>query len=209
MRFSRAKRRSSPTSWPHRSPRLEDLNGLMRTMMKTALERMLNTEMDVHLQRRGLTRTPTQPRRIARSRLTHDHLPNNRRNGHSKKTVRGDMGEFTPPDATRPQRHLRAATDQAKDSDGSTGFDEKILALYAKGMTTRDIQEIVQELYGVEVSAHARLRDHRRPGCGSRAPGVRGGSMRFGPSCTSTASWYMCVAKTVESAGTRCTWRSA
>jgi transposase-like protein len=33
------------------------------------------------------------------------------------------------------------------------GFDEKILALYAKGMTTRDIQEIVRELYGVEVSA--------------------------------------------------------
>jgi putative transposase len=32
------------------------------------------------------------------------------------------------------------------------GFDEKILALYAKGMTTRDIQEIVHELYGVEVS---------------------------------------------------------
>ena len=33
-----------------------------------------------------------------------------------------------------------------------SGFDEKILALYAKGMTTRDIQDIVQELYGVEVS---------------------------------------------------------
>src|SRR3984893_17355661 len=33
------------------------------------------------------------------------------------------------------------------------GFDEKILALYAKGMTTRDIQEIVRELYDVEVSA--------------------------------------------------------
>jgi transposase-like protein len=33
------------------------------------------------------------------------------------------------------------------------GFDEKILALYAKGLTTRDIQEIVKELYGVEVSA--------------------------------------------------------
>jgi transposase-like protein len=32
------------------------------------------------------------------------------------------------------------------------GFDEKILALYAKGMTTRDIQDLVQELYGVEVS---------------------------------------------------------
>ena len=33
---------------------LDDLNGLMRTMMKTALERMLNTEMDVHLGRRTL-----------------------------------------------------------------------------------------------------------------------------------------------------------
>ena len=33
------------------------------------------------------------------------------------------------------------------------GFDEKILALYAKGMTTRDIQEIVRELYGVQISA--------------------------------------------------------
>jgi transposase-like protein len=33
------------------------------------------------------------------------------------------------------------------------GFDEKILALYAKGMTTRDIQEVVRELYGVEISA--------------------------------------------------------
>jgi transposase-like protein len=32
------------------------------------------------------------------------------------------------------------------------GFDEKILALYAKGMTTRDIQDLVKELYGVEIS---------------------------------------------------------
>ena len=32
------------------------------------------------------------------------------------------------------------------------GFDEKILALYTKRMTTRDIQDIVQEFYGVDVS---------------------------------------------------------
>ncbi len=32
------------------------------------------------------------------------------------------------------------------------GFDDKILALYAKGMTTRDIQDLVKQLYGVEVS---------------------------------------------------------
>ncbi|HEY2785147.1 MAG TPA: transposase [Fimbriiglobus sp.] len=37
-------------------------------------------------------------------------------------------------------------------SDGFPGFDEKILALYAKGMTTRDIQEIVKDLYDIDVS---------------------------------------------------------
>jgi putative transposase len=76
----------------------------------------------------------------------------NRRNGHSPKTVQGDLGEVTlaiPRDRNgtfEPQlvpKHQRRVS----------GFDEKILALYAKGMTTRDIQEIVQELYGVEVSA--------------------------------------------------------
>ncbi len=68
------------------------------------------------------------------------------------RTVQGDLGEVTlatPRDRNgtfEPQlipKHQRRIP----------GFDEKILALYAKGMTTRDIQEIVQELYGVEVSA--------------------------------------------------------
>jgi len=41
----------------------------------------------------------------------------------------------------------------AKGQTRFTGFDDKILALYARGMSVRDIQETVQELYGVEVSA--------------------------------------------------------
>ena len=68
-----------------------------------------------------------------------------------QKTVQGDLGEITiatPRDRDgtfEPQlipKHQRRLT----------GFDEKILALYAKGMTTRDIQEMVKELYDVEVS---------------------------------------------------------
>jgi transposase-like protein len=130
---------------------LEDLNGLMRTMMKTALERMLNTEMDVHLQRRGptddanTTATPTPeptPKTTAK----------NRRNGHSKKTVGSDRGEFT----LQTPRDRNGTFEPQLIKKGQRrleGFDEKILALYAKGMTTRDIQEVVQELYGVEVSA--------------------------------------------------------
>lgn len=137
---------------------VEDVNGLMRLMMKSALERMLDTEMDVHLGRRPLAEPEGES---AAATATPPELPaeepagpkkvSNRRNGRSKKTVRSDSGELTlatPRDRDgtfEPQlieKHQRRVP----------GFDEKILALYAKGMTTRDIQEIVQELYGVEVS---------------------------------------------------------
>ena len=120
-----------------------ELNQLMRLMMKSGLERMLNTEMDVHLGRRGDAESPA---------VEEAKRSGNRRNGRSKKTVQGDLGEVTlttPRDRDgtfEPQiieKHQRRIPD----------FDEKILALYAKGMTTRDIQEIVEELYGVEVSA--------------------------------------------------------
>jgi putative transposase len=140
----------------------EDLNGLMRLMMKSALERMLHTELDVHLGRRSPPQAtvaelpadqtpPTSEAVPADSAKLRQRAPN-RRNGKSPKTVQGDLGELT--------------IDTPRDRDGTfepqlipkhqrrvPGFDEKILALYAKGMTTRDIQQIVQELYGVEVSA--------------------------------------------------------
>jgi len=123
---------------------IDELNGLMRLMMKSGLERMLNTEMDVHLGRRGAAESAGPAAEEAKQ-------SGNRRNGRSKKTVQGDQGEMTiatPRDRNgtfEPQivgKHQRRIPD----------FDAKILALYAKGMTTRDIQEIVQELYGVEVS---------------------------------------------------------
>src|SRR5688572_14827487 len=141
----------------------EDLNGLMRLMMKSALERMLNTELDVHLGRRSLPQAAVAEPLPEETPLTcgpvpvvSDQLPKrapNRRNGKSSKSVQGELGELT--------------IDTPRDRDGTfepqlipkhqrrvPGFDEKILALYAKGMTTRDIQQIVQELYGVDVSAN-------------------------------------------------------
>jgi putative transposase len=134
---------------------LDELNGLLKLMMGSAIERMLDTEMSVHLGRKQLpgslgdspaqevadlfTESPPKPR------------ARNRRNGRSQKTVQGDLGA------------IRIAT--PRDRDGTfepqlipkhqrrlSGFDEKILALYAKGMTTRDIQEVVKELYNVDVS---------------------------------------------------------
>lgn len=121
---------------------VSELNELMRLMMKAGLERMLDTEMDVHLGRKGDRGSPA----AEEAKRT-----GNRRNGRSKKTVQGELGEVTlhtprDRDSTfQPQiieKHQRRIPD----------FDEKILALYAKGMTTRDIQEIVQDLYGVEIS---------------------------------------------------------
>jgi putative transposase len=124
----------------------------------------LNTELDVHLGRRklaGVVTTdsarggPDEPpvtAPLASSPAAPVPSSTNRRNGHSRKTVQGDLGELTlatPRDREgtfEPQlipKHQRRVP----------GFDDKILALYAKGMTTRDIQELVQQLYGVEVSA--------------------------------------------------------
>ena len=136
----------------------EELNGLMQWMMKSALERMLDTEMDVHLDRRALPNVeatldlrPTTDRESA-TPLTESRKSPNRRNGRSRKTVRGDMGELT---ISTPRDRDSTFEPQliGKHQRRVPGFDEKILALYAKGMTTRDIQEIVRELYGVDVSA--------------------------------------------------------
>src|SRR5512133_972013 len=75
----------------------------------------------------------------------------NTRNGKTKKTVKGTFGELeieTPRDREscfEPQlikkRQIRLA-----------GMEDKILTLYSKGMTTRDIEHALQDLYGVEIS---------------------------------------------------------
>jgi putative transposase len=124
---------------------LDDVNNLFRTLMKSALERMLDTEMDVHLDRRANAALPAADIAVGGS------APANRRNGRSKKTVSGEMGDITL-DTPRDRQSTFEPQLIAKHQRRLAGFDEKILALYAKGMTTRDIQEVVKELYGVDVS---------------------------------------------------------
>jgi transposase-like protein len=123
---------------------LDDVNGLFRTLMKSALERMLDTEMDVHLGRKA-------PAQVSNIEGANPPAPANRRNGRSPKTVSGDLGEITL-DTPRDRNSTFEPQLVPKHQRRLAGFDEKILALYAKGMTTRDIQELVKELYGVDVS---------------------------------------------------------
>jgi putative transposase len=126
---------------------LEDLNGVMRSLMKSALERMLNTELEVHLGRGSsmLPEAALTPEAVAAPQRR------NRKNGTSPKTIQGDMGKL-PLAIPRDRNGTFEPQLMPKHQRRLSGFDEKILALYAKGMTTRDIQELVKQLYDVEVS---------------------------------------------------------
>jgi len=118
----------------------EDLtgeNGVLRQLTKALMERALEAEMTTHL---GYQKNDSG-----------EKTNGNRRNGKSKKTVKGDFGEVqiqTPRDreATFEPRIIQ------KGQTRMAGLDTKILSMYARGMTTRDIQGHLQEIYGVEVS---------------------------------------------------------
>ena len=112
-------------------------NGLLKQLTKAILERALQAEMTDHL---GYEK--------------HDpagHRRGNTRNGKSQKTLTGEFGELeleTP-------RDRKATFDPkivAKGQTRWTGFDDKIISMYARGMTTREIQGHLEEMYGIEVS---------------------------------------------------------
>jgi transposase-like protein len=142
----------------------QDLSAMMRMMMKSVMERVLDAELDVHLGRRKVatqedtarpvtaTQTPAESASNSELPEASPSPPRNRRNGHSRKTVQGDMGQLTlatPRDRNGTFEPLLIPKHQRRIS----GFDEKIIALFAKGLSTRDVQEILEDLYGVEVSA--------------------------------------------------------
>ena len=130
------------------------------------IERILQAEMDVHLEPRprggsaaGATaaaeaKAPAaEPAAEATQTLRPDRkrVRRNRRNGTSPKTVQGEPGRMTietPRDRNGTFEPLLIPKYERR----LAGFDEKILALYAKGMSTRDIQELVKTLYDVELS---------------------------------------------------------
>ena len=115
-----------------------DLNTVMRQLTKMTIETALEAEMDEHL-----------------GYVKHDPAGNgsgNSRNGTSRKRVSGDTGpvdievprdregDFEPVFVRKGQRRV-------------TGMDEKILALYARGQSNRDIVESFKELYDADISA--------------------------------------------------------
>ncbi len=136
----------------------QELNEVMRLMSKSMIERMLQAEMDVHLSqddtRLAQATATAEPAGTAESSGSPGkgkRAGRNRRNGTSPKTVQGEPGRLTI-DTPRDRNGTFEPQLIPKYQRRLAGFDDKILALYAKGMTTRDIQEIVHTLYGVDVS---------------------------------------------------------
>lgn len=111
--------------------------GLMKQLQKRLVERALEGEMQAHLGYAPHERAE-QGRR-------------NARNGHGKKTVASDAGEF---EIVVPRDREAAFEPQLvkKRQRRLDGFDDKVIALYARGLSTREIQAQLEELYGVEVS---------------------------------------------------------
>ena len=112
-------------------------NGLIQQLTKGLLEKMLAAELTTHL---GYEK--------------HDpagYGSGNSRNGSSKKRVKGEFGEV---DLAVPRDRMAAFEPKIvpKGQTRFPGFDDKILSLYARGMTTRDIQAHLEEMYQVEVS---------------------------------------------------------
>jgi putative transposase len=107
--------------------------GLVEELKKRLAERMLNAEMDHHLGEET------------------EQDAGNHRNGYGSKSVLTDSGKLEL--AIPRDRHSRFDPVLiAKYRRRFAGFDDKIIALYARGMTTREIQAHVGELYGIEIS---------------------------------------------------------
>jgi putative transposase len=108
-----------------------DKDGLLDELKKALAERALNAEMDHHLDA--------------------GDGDGNRRNGYGKKTVLTGTGKLA---LEVPRDRLSTFDPQliAKYQRRFPGFDEKIVSMYGRGMSTREIQGHLRELYGLDVS---------------------------------------------------------
>lgn len=109
--------------------------GLLTGLTRQVLESALGAELDEHLGHERGERSGT----------------GNVRNGSSRKTVRTDVGEVRL-SVPRDRAGTFAPTVVPKHSRRLTGFDDAVLSLYAKGMTTGDIANHLADIYGTEVS---------------------------------------------------------
>jgi putative transposase len=112
-------------------------NGLLKQLTAALVNKALDAEMSEHLGYEPREPPPEEQ--------------GNRRNGHRTKKVRSDHGELEV-HVPRDREGSFEPTLVGKHERHFDGFDDKILSMYSRGMSTRDIQAHLKELYGVDVS---------------------------------------------------------
>jgi len=111
--------------------------GLLKQMTKALLERAMAAELTQHL---GYDKHAASGRGSGNSR-----------NGTSRKSIQGDFGEVEL-EVPRDRNGSFEPQIVGKHERRFAGFDDKIISMYARGMTTREIEAHLQEIYGIEVS---------------------------------------------------------
>jgi putative transposase len=112
-------------------------NGLLKQLTKALLERAMNAELTEHL---GYDK--------------HDPVGNNSgnsRNGVTTKTLKGEFGEMAL-ETPRDRKGTFEPKIIGKGQTRFTGFDDKIISMYSRGMSTREIQGHLEDVYQVDVS---------------------------------------------------------
>ena len=115
-----------------------DVYTLLRDSFKDILQELMEAELDASL---GYEKN-----------LKGDVRTSNKRNGHSPKTLKNQYGEFQidVPGDREGEFEPKLIPKYKKDI---SGIEEKVISLYARGMSTRDIHDQIQDLYGMELSA--------------------------------------------------------
>jgi putative transposase len=112
-------------------------NGLLKQLTRAILQRALQAEMTLHLGHEKHASVSAKG--------------GNARNGSSAKTIKGDFGTM-PIEVPRDRDSSFEPVIIPKGQTRFAEFDDKIISLYSRGLTTREIQSHLEEIYGVEVS---------------------------------------------------------
>ncbi len=115
-----------------------DLHSYLKDLFKDTLQEMLEAELDMEL---------GYPKRDRKSKDT-----DNRRNGHTQKNVKTQFGQMQL-DIPRDRNGDFEPVVVPKNKRNISGIEDKIISLYARGMSTRDIHDQINDIYGIEVSA--------------------------------------------------------
>lgn len=115
----------------------QDLSSALKDMFKGALQEMMNAEFDSSM---GYSKYDKKSEKT------------NYRNGSTKKNLKSEFGsfEFEMPRDRNGEFEPKIVPKNTRDV---SGIEDKIISLYAKGLSTRDINKQIKELYGIQVSA--------------------------------------------------------